>query len=172
MKHPSSTAVFVDHSGRRSKILTVTAIVTGVLVTALTLTLMAGVFGGVVGGSGLPALNWPAKRGNPDAAHPQTRSPSPSRQARTPASGESVSSAPAVRTTRATRPSASSSSPAPSSVPSSVPSRRPSPSAPAEPSPEPSPRPSPSSEATRSPAPNPGHGGTPPGQVGRTRGPR
>ncbi|WP_203972944.1 hypothetical protein [Planotetraspora silvatica] len=146
------TAVFVDQSGRRGRILTATAIASGAVVVAL----LAFVVTGMLGGTELPGLGWPGKA--PDR----------------PAVGGTASRPPAGSATRApgVGPSAS---PGPTAVPQApVPAtptsspRRPPATAPA----TGGPGKTPPANADDAVAGNPGHGGIPPGQVDKTHGPK
>jgi hypothetical protein len=142
--------VFVDQSGRRGRILTMTAIGSGVVVAALLVFVVAG----VLGGTELPGLGWPGKA--PDR----------------PAGGGTAFQSPTGSPTRAPRvgPSAT---PTPTAVPQ----------APVSASPSRSPRQTPATPTNglsktppSTPADSatdvPGRGETPPGQVGKTHGPK
>ncbi|GII29703.1 hypothetical protein Pmi06nite_31450 [Planotetraspora mira] len=141
--------MFVDQSGRRGRILTVTAIGSG----AVVVTLLAFVITGMLGGTELPGLSWPGKA--PDR----------------PAGGGTAFQSPTGSPTRAPRvgPSATPTPvpQAPVSSPSQSPLQTPATTPPAN-KPSKTPPATPGGSTTD----RPGHGGTPPGQVGKTHGPK
>jgi hypothetical protein len=140
--------VFVDQSGRRGRILTVTAIGSGAAVVAL----LAFVVTEMLGGTQLPGLGWPGKAPDRPAVE-STASQSPA---------DSSSWAPRVSPSVTTVPQ----TPVPTS-PSRPPQQTP---GTASPTGRPSRTPPP---ATQEPvAGNPGHGGTPPGLVEKTQSPK
>ncbi|MEN3538332.1 hypothetical protein AAH991_24695 [Microbispora sp. ZYX-F-249] len=188
--HPARTAVFVDQSGRRAKILTAAAVGGAIVVLALTLTLVSG----ALTGPELPPMGWVGTQGRQVVERSSTGSPTPSPRSehrsehrRVPlASGTPhATTAPARRVTSGRGlpsrvPSASPSprrrSPKPSTTPPA--GREPdveiSSSGQAAPPPSPEPEVSrttaPSGEVTRTPAPEPSAVQTPPGQPGQTPG--
>ncbi|WP_030509258.1 hypothetical protein [Microbispora rosea] len=185
---PERTAVFVDQSGRRAKILTAAAVGGAITVLALTLTLVSG----ALAGPELPPMGWPGPQGQqPQGQQEMERSPTPSRSGRRPvpldeagASGTPrATAAPARRTPSARRPAGRGRSAAPADggrrTPSTTPSAVPEPdvlisasgeSTPAPSAPEVAQTTAPAEEATRTPAPEPGTTQTPPRQPGPTTG--
>ncbi|GAA4597337.1 hypothetical protein GCM10023194_71900 [Planotetraspora phitsanulokensis] len=139
--------MFVDHSGRRGRILTVTAIGSGVVVV----TLLAFVVTGMLGGTELPGLGWPGKpQKGPAIERTASRSAGPpTRAPRVSPSATAVPQAPVPT--------------APSSEPQRTPDATPSAGRPGN---------TPPPDAQGSVTGNPGHGGTPPGQTDKTHGPK
>ncbi|GAA4565573.1 hypothetical protein GCM10023193_40020 [Planotetraspora kaengkrachanensis] len=140
--------MFVDQSGRRGRILTVTAIGSG----AVVVTLLAFVVTGMLGGTELPGLGWPGKaQQGPTVGGTASRSPDV-RPTRTPQVSPSATTVPQV-------PSPTASRRAPQPTPETTPSAG-------------RPGNTPPPDAQGSVAGNPGHGGTPPGQAEKTHGPK
>ncbi|MFC0555156.1 hypothetical protein ACFFHJ_30095 [Planotetraspora thailandica] len=158
MQEPTrrNTAVFVDQSGRRSRILTATAIGSGALVVVLLLVVVTG----VLGGTDLPGLGWPGKGPGAPAVQ-STPSPRQLGGLTTPRPGAYPVATPPGTTAPGTP---SSSAPSPSAT-----QPRKTPTAPPK-------TPGQGKTPPASPGPptddNPGHGGTPPGQADKTHGPR
>ncbi|GLW96218.1 hypothetical protein [Microtetraspora sp. NBRC 16547] len=171
--HPNK-AVFVDHSGRRRKILTVM----GIGASALTLTLFVTLVRGMVSETELPGIGWPGRQaGTPAGAASPERSPTatpsmaspgstPPRRA-TPAASALPSPTPRVSFTRSARPTPRITYTGPAGSTPHEPSTDS-----AGPTSEPSSAPALDPEPTAGEVPNPGHGGTPPGQVGKTKEPK
>ncbi|TQS26131.1 hypothetical protein [Microbispora sp. KK1-11] len=182
---PERTAVFVDQSGRRARILTAAAVGGAIVVLALTLTLVSG----ALAGPELPPMGWLGTQGQQVVERSPTGSPTPSRRSerrRAPrdevrASGTPrATAAPARRTPSARRPPSRmpSASPSKSLKPSTTPSAIPEPdveisasgeSTPAPSAPEVAQTTAPAEEATRTPAPGPGPVQTPPQQPGASQ---
>ncbi|WP_143737355.1 hypothetical protein [Microbispora sp. GKU 823] len=181
---PERTAVFVDQSGRRAKILTATAVGGAIVVLALTLTLVSG----ALAGPELPPMGWPGTQGQQVVERSPAGSPTPSprseRRRVLRASGTPRATAASARRTPSARGLPSR---APSAVPSTQKSHKPStrPSAVPEPDVEISASgastPAPSApevaqttaaadEATRTPAPEPSTVQTTSQQPGQTPG--
>ncbi|MEU8177450.1 hypothetical protein AB0C14_31640 [Microbispora hainanensis] len=188
---PERTAVFVDQSGRRARILTAAAVGGAIVVLALTLTLVSG----ALAGPELPPMGWPGAQGHQDMERSPIGSPAPSRRSgrrdvptdKAGASGTPRATAASVRRTpSARRPASKAPSAAPARRRTRTPSATPS-AAPSDPevliSGESTPAPSatgtsqpttrttaPAEEATRTPAPEPGTTQAPPPQPGQTPG--
>ncbi|MBE3009085.1 hypothetical protein IL992_07745 [Microbispora sp. NEAU-D428] len=182
---PERTAVFVDQSGRRAKILTAAAVGGAIVVLALTLTLVSG----ALAGPELPPMGWPGTQGQQVVERSPAGSPTPSRRSERrsvpPASGTprataaSARRSPSARGLRSRAPSAAPSrqkSLKPSTTPSAVPEpdveiSASGESTPAPPAPEAAQTTAPAEEATRTPAPEPSSTvQTPPQQPGQTAG--
>ncbi|MCP2348232.1 hypothetical protein [Nonomuraea roseoviolacea] len=134
----STTAVFVDQSGRRRRLVMVVGIVSSVLAIGV----LAVVIGGAFSRTTLSVSGWPGDQPEGVAASPH-RSPTPR-----------------TSSTRRPTPSPVQARPTPTPTRTATPSRRPTPkqSATRRPTPrqEPTERPEPSEEPTAEPAPTPG----------------
>ncbi|MFB9528090.1 hypothetical protein [Nonomuraea roseola] len=170
---PIQKAVFVDHSGRRRRLVIVSSIASGVLALAM----FAIVIGGLFSSTTLSVSGWPGNDGESPAS---AASPGASEPAATPRASMSRRPTPTATPTRTraiptvrsrvTRRATPSQQPVPDTV---VDPREPSPSA--EPSATPSGDPRPSTEPTPDPTPDqpPGLDKTPPGHAqGKTKGPK
>jgi hypothetical protein len=143
-----STAVFVDESGRRSRVLMVTAVGSGVVVVALLLVVVAG----VLGGTELPGLGWPGKSSGEPAVQATISRPTADPVTPRPGYAPPVTPSPTPQT--------------PSSAP--PPTRQTTTTDPPTGGSGRTPPASPAATVTD----NPGHDGTPPGLVGKTNGPK
>ncbi|MEV4059545.1 hypothetical protein [Nonomuraea dietziae] len=168
---PIQKAVFVDHSGRRRRLVIVSSIASGVVALAM----FAIVIGGLFSSTTLSVSGWPGNDGespasaaSPEASEPAaTPRASMSRRPTPTATPTRTRAIPTVRP-RVTRPAT------PSQRPDTVVDPR-EPSASAEPSATPSGDPRPSTEPTPAPTPDqpPGPDKTPPGHAqGKTKGPK
>ncbi|MEV6157418.1 hypothetical protein AB0L53_44480 [Nonomuraea sp. NPDC052129] len=163
-EHHHTTAVFVDQSGRRRRLIMIGSIASGVLALAL----LAVVIGGLFSNTTLSVTGWP---GDQKGGMGSTTSPDPSptpRTSRTKRPTPSVTRASARPTPSSTRPAVRSKEPVTVRTPSPSPSVKPS----TEPAPEPTTEPTvePVAEPTDLP---PGQNKTPPGlDPDRTKGPK
>ncbi|WP_248958250.1 hypothetical protein [Sphaerisporangium perillae] len=156
---PEDTAVFVDHSGRRARLLMIVGVLSGTLLIAC----MAILIGGAFTGTSLTVIGWPGDGPKfsqvPAATSSRSSSPPARSPSATPVVERPVPSATA-RITPRTTPSAR--TPTPSRTPRQVPSgtATPTPSAPVD-------------EPTTEAPPPPGKTKQPPGlDPNRTQGPK
>jgi hypothetical protein len=163
-EHRHTTAVFVDQSGRRRRLIMIGSIASSVLAIAL----LAVVIGGLLSNTTLSVTGWPGdhKGGMGSTASPD-RSPTP-RASRTKRPTPSMTRISARPTPSSTRSAVRSKDPETVRTPSSSPSVKPSTA------PEPAPTTEPTAEPVAEPSElPPGQSRTPPGlDPDRTKGPK